>query len=136
MTLVDAGPLIALIDKGQGEVHTRCKDALQGLSSPLLTTRPRFTEAMYFLGELRGWPGQTALWAFIERDALLIHPLAEEEVKRMAELMEQYKNLPMDLADASLVSLAEAKNLRRVFTLDTDFYVYRINGKDAFQVIP
>jgi predicted nucleic acid-binding protein len=136
MTLVDAGPLIALIDRGQGDIHTRCKEALKDLSGPLLTTWPCFTEAMYFLGELRGWSGQQALWRFVERAALLIHSPSEDEIKRMYLLMEQYKDVPMDLADASLVSIAEAKRLKRIFTLDTDFYVYRINGKDSFEVIP
>lgn len=42
----------------------------------------------------------------------------------------------MDLADASLVALAEASGLKQVFTLDTDFYVYRIADKDSFDVIP
>jgi predicted nucleic acid-binding protein len=42
----------------------------------------------------------------------------------------------MDFADASLVALAERRQLRKVFTLDRDFYVYRIDGKDAFEVLP
>jgi hypothetical protein len=43
----------------------------------------------------------------------------------MKQLMEQYRNTPMDLADASLVTAAEALNFSRIFTLDSDFYVYR-----------
>ena len=54
----------------------------------------------------------------------------------MQALMEKYKDVPMDLADASLVSLAEASGLKQVFTLDTDFYIYRIAGKEGFDVIP
>ena len=50
--------------------------------------------------------------------------------------MEQYKDTPMDLADASLVVLAEVLNVRRIFTLDSDFYVYRIHGKEDFEVFP
>ncbi|MEN8445114.1 MAG: PIN domain nuclease, partial [Cyanobacteria bacterium J06555_13] len=42
----------------------------------------------------------------------------------------------MDLADASLVSAAERLGLKRVFTIDSDFYIYRINDKDAFEVFP
>jgi len=50
--------------------------------------------------------------------------------------MEKYQDTPMDLADASIVSLAELHGLRRVFTIDSDFfYTYRINGKDVFDVI-
>lgn len=50
--------------------------------------------------------------------------------------MEKYKDTPMDLADASLVVAAETLGLRRIFTLDSDFYVFRINDRDAFEVIP
>jgi predicted nucleic acid-binding protein len=136
MTLVDAGPLIALIDKGQGEVHQRCLEAQKLLTGPLLTTWSCLTEAMYFLGDPRGWTGQNALWDFVLRGALLIHPHDLTEMARIRALMNQYKSVPMDLADASLVALAEARKINRIFTLDSDFRIYRINGKEAFDVIP
>jgi len=49
MILVDTGPLIALIDKGQGEAHVKCVQTYKALTGSLLTTWPCFTEAMYFL---------------------------------------------------------------------------------------
>src|SRR5215212_10082465 len=55
---------------------------------------------------------------------------------RMRALMEQYRDLPMDLADASLVALAEERGLDPVFTLDSDFHVYRLSGGRTFIVIP
>jgi len=136
MILVDTGPLIALIDKGQGDIHTQCVEAYQQLTGSLLTTWPCFTEAMYFLSELRGWSGQHILWQFLDRKALHLYHPNELECKRMEVLMGKYQDIPMDLADASLVAAAESQNLRRIFTLDSDFYVYRANGKDAFEVIP
>ena len=54
----------------------------------------------------------------------------------MRVLMEKYRDTPMDLADASLVATAETQDLRRVFTLDSDFQVYRINDQDPFEVVP
>jgi hypothetical protein len=130
MNLVDAGPLIALIDRGQREAHRQCVKVLACLSGPLVTTWPCLTEAMYFLGDVRGWSGQLALWRCLERRALLLHS-ADAEEPRMQALMEQYQNVPMDLADASLVSAAETTGLRLIFTLDSDFHVYRIHGRDA-----
>ncbi len=61
MILIDTGPLIALIDKGQRKIHTQCVEKYKQLTVPLLTTWPCFTEAMYFLLELRGWSGQNIL---------------------------------------------------------------------------
>jgi predicted nucleic acid-binding protein len=53
----------------------------------------------------------------------------------MAALMEKYRDTPMDLADASLVVVAESHSARRVFTLDRDFYVYRLADGTALEVI-
>lgn len=54
----------------------------------------------------------------------------------MKLLMQKYRDRPMDLADASLVAAAEALNPKTIFTLDSDFYVYRFRDTDTFQVIP
>lgn len=67
---------------------------------------------------------------------MVIYDLDVEECRRMRILMEQYRDVPMDLADASLAVAAETLNMQRIFTLDSDFYVYRINGKQAFTVVP
>ncbi|HSO74392.1 MAG TPA: PIN domain-containing protein [Blastocatellia bacterium] len=136
MTLVDAGPLIALIDKGQGEAHEKCIAAQKVVVGSLLTTWPCLAEAMYLLGELGGWQGQEALWRFVEKEALIVHGPGKDETTRMRSLMEKYRDTPMDLADASLVALAEARGLKRIFTLDSDFYVYRISDLEPFEVFP
>lgn len=54
----------------------------------------------------------------------------------MMDLMLKYKDRPMDLADSSLVSAAESLQLSRIFTLDSDFYIYQLNDKNPFEVIP
>ncbi len=136
MTLVDAGPLVAMIDKAQGEEHRNCVAAQKKLRGPLLTTWPCLAEAMYLLGKLCGWVGQEALWGYVARQTLLIHSQDAEAAERMRDLMEKYQDTPMDLADASLVVLAEASGLRRIFTPDSDFYIYRINDTEPFEVVP
>lgn len=136
--LCDAGPLIALID-ADDEHHARCVAALPTLPLPLLTTWPCFTEAMAYAGGVGGWPMQQQLWQFVGRGALTFQDLAEADKARLPVLMAQYHDTPMDLADASLVAAAEALNLRRVFTVDSDFYVYRIGaGRQAgvFEIVP
>ena len=135
MTLCDASVLIALISRGDNN-HQRCVAILATLTPPLLTTWPCFVEAMYLLGRDVGWRGQDALWSYVEDKDLLFFPLEELHQKRMRVLMEQYQDLPMDLADASLVAAAEALNQRLIFTLDRDFYIYRFKGKYAFELVP
>lgn len=135
MILIDTGPLVALIDKTDKETHRKCHAATYSLTGPMLTSWACLTEAMYLLGELRGWKGQLALWRYLEKGALVLHSPNDDEWRRVRELMEQYQDTPMDLADASLVVLAEVTGLKRIFTLDSDFYVYKINGKDSFDIV-
>lgn len=135
MTLTDAGALVALIDKNQPQ-SGQCRATFATLSLPLVTTWPAFTEAMYLLYQLGGWPLQRNLWQYIEDGVLQIHFSEETEQPRMRQLMDQYSDTPMDLADASLVVTAERLRLSLIFTLDSDFYVYRINETEAFVVVP
>lgn len=67
---------------------------------------------------------------------LILAETSAAMLARMSALMEQYKDLPMDLADASLVSLAEEQGLNEVFTLGRDFHVYRLPDGRAFEVVP
>lgn len=135
MTLTDAGPLIALIDAGEPD-HERCKSCLAQIKLPLLTTWAAFTEAMYLLGRAGGWQGQEALWRLVLRDDLVVANASPESNRRASQLMERYADRPMDLADATLVALAEERKITRIFTLDTDFHIYRIKGRKRFEVIP
>ena len=100
----------------RGKPHTRCVETYNKLTASLLTTWPCFTEAMYFLSELRGWSAQAILWEFVNRKALHLHSANETECQRMKVLMEKYQNVPMDLADASLVAVAESQGIQRIFT--------------------
>lgn len=135
MILVDAGPLIALLDRGEAD-HEICVAALQDLTTPMVTTWPAFTEAMYLLGGGGGWKAQDSLWKLLDRGDLQIMEMDDAVRKRSRALMDKYRDVPMDLADASLVAVAEKLNLRRVFTLDSDFRIYRFRGKQLFQVLP
>ena len=135
MILTDAGPLIALLDRDEPD-HASCVAALDELALPMVTTWPAFTEAMYLIGRAGGWPGQQALWRLVDRDALVVEDLEPATVERAAVLMERYADQPMDLADATLVALAEERGLRRVFTLDDGFQAYRIRGRHRFDVVP
>jgi len=132
--LVDAGPLVALVDAGD-QHHRRCATALRAVREPLATVWPALTEAMYLLADLPR--GQEALWEMIERGALELVPLGATDVPRIRELMRKYANRPMDLADAALICVAERVGIRKFFTIDRrDFSVYRLHGRIRPTVIP
>lgn len=135
MILCDAGPLIALLDVDDKK-HKACTAILPTLPSPLLTTWPCLAEAMYLLGQYGGHPDQDKLWMLVEQGIVIVHFSSDAERLRMRVLMNQYKNVPMDLADASLVAVAEKLGVSRIFTTDSDFYIYRINNTGVFEVVP
>jgi predicted nucleic acid-binding protein len=133
VVLVDAGPLVALLDRADAE-HARCVATLRRLRAPLLTVWPAFTEAMYLLGG--SWPAQKALWSRLETGALSIAALDHTDAPRMRELMEKYRDLPMDMADAALVRVAERESLTEIFTLDRrHFTLYRPGRRRRFVVL-
>lgn len=135
MTLTDAGPLVALLDADEVD-HQRCKETIELLQLPLLTTWPAFTEAMYLIGRAGGWQGQDGLWKLVLRGDLTLASSSPSGNKRAAHLMETYADRPMDLADATLVALGEERGIDRIFTLDTDFHIYRLKGRRRFKVLP
>ncbi len=135
--LADTGPLVAIVD-GSDRDHRRCIAALKRLVDPLLTTWPAVTEAMYLLGQTANpLDSQDALLAALERRAVHVAELGHEDVPRLRALIRTYRDLPMDLADATLVRVAERDGIRRVFTLDRrDFEVYRIGRRETFTILP
>lgn len=134
MILVDAGPLVALVD-ADDQFHKRCVAALKVLREPLVTVWPPVTEAMYLLGDLP--EAQDALWEMLARGVLQLLPLDLADVPRIRELMIKYADRPMDLADAALVRVAEREGIRKIFTVDReDFSVYRIHGRVRPNIIP
>ena len=136
MILTDAGPLVAILDRGE-QHHNACVACLGKLAGPMLTTWPAFTEAMYLLGEAGGWKAQDALWRLVHKGDLMIAEQGPEHCARVRSLMEKYHDRPMDLADASLVALAENLGLRDIFTLDhADFHIYRLPRRQSFRVWP
>ena len=105
MILVDTGPFVALFDPRDSE-HKRCREILSSTHEPLLTPLPVLTEAFHLLtpnstgaDRLRDFilAGGASQW-FMDHDA----------AARTFELMEQYGDHPMDLADASIIVAAES----------------------------
>lgn len=136
MTLTDTGPLVALVNKNDPN-HRRCLDATKRLpAGPLVTTWPCFTEAMYLVFQAGGYPAQAELWRWRVAGRLALHDLTEDEIDRMVTLMDKYKDRPMDLADASLVAAAERLSTRCIFTLDSDFHIYRLADGSALDCVP
>lgn len=135
MSLIDANALVNLVDKAQPEIAL-FRSTFNTLRRPVITTWPAFTEAMYLLFGIGGWPLERKLWDYILLNLVRFHfPDAAEE-RRIVELMERYRDRPMDLADASLVAAAEALEDPSILSQDEDFYIYRFKDRRTFDVLP
>lgn len=134
LILVDTGPLVALFDKDDAH-HTRCVEALKGIRRSLVTVWPVLTEATYLLSF--SFLAQDSLWEFVERGGLQVVEVTTADIPRVRALMRKYHDRPMDLADATLVCIAEREGLRTIFTLDhADFSTYRLPHGKTFTLIP
>ena len=131
--LVDAGALIALLDRDDAH-HARCVEALKRIRDPLVTVWPALTEAMHLLAEAPRAP--EALCDMVTDGALSLIHLDDADVARIKQLMQKYRDRPMDFADAALVRAAERGGLTRIVTFDADFKIYRLPRRARFTVLP
>ena len=119
---------------GEDEISRRRRATLKTIHEPIGTVWPAITEAMYLLNF--SLVAQEALWELASSE-LTILPLGAEDLPRMRELMKKYRDLPMDLADAALVRVAEREKVRVVFTIDRkDFSAYRPHRLGRFTLLP
>jgi uncharacterized protein len=126
--LVDTGPIVALIARADAH-HRRLATFLKRHPCTLLTTWPVMTEAWHLVHEdarLR-----LARWALV--GGVHVFDLGEDAPARLLALLETYHDRPMDLADASLVLLAERTGIEEILTIDrSDFDTYRLPGGKRF----
>ncbi|HVA76605.1 MAG TPA: PIN domain-containing protein [Candidatus Binataceae bacterium] len=134
MILIDAGPLVALCSRND-TWHLACHEVLAELREPLLTVWPAITEAMHLIKDSD--IAQETVLEWLSNGAVKLAPLDRADLPRIGELMRKYRDLPMDLADAALVRVAERERIRRIFTVDRrDFEIYRPYRLGRFQILP
>ena len=133
MILADTGFFIALCNNGD-RYHSRAIQVISTLREPLITTYPVITETSYLLARDAGLAIQFEFLTEVANGTFPIFDLQKQHLSRMVELMRRYANLPMDLADASLVVLAEQVGHGRILTCDRrDFNIYRWNNNNLFE---
>ena len=87
------------------------------------------------LDRVGGYRYQNSLWHWRRDGCLLLLEVSAAETDRMDTLMKQYQSVPMDLSDSSLVAAAESRGIRRLFTIDSDFYIYRLADSSILDVV-
>ncbi|MFZ5468722.1 MAG: type II toxin-antitoxin system VapC family toxin [Myxococcota bacterium] len=132
--LLDTGALLALLDRDD-RWHQPCVAAFETLRLPVITTIAVLTELFHLLGD--GAREHSAAWQLLRSGAVRVAPISDEDLPALETLMMRYRDRPMDLADATLVHLAQRESLSTILTVDNDdFESYRIGAKRRFRVLP
>jgi predicted nucleic acid-binding protein len=121
-TLIDAGPMIALFDKSD-QYHKLALSFIKKNHVRLITTWPVITEVSHMLDFSTRTQINFLTW--INRGGVQIFDLEFYHISRMIELSDKFMDVPMDLADASLVVASEATGITEIASIDSDFYIYR-----------
>ena len=120
--LIDAGPLIALFDKSD-QYHPQAISFIKTFKGNLFTTWPVVTEVSHMLDF--NVQTQRDFLDWIDRGGINLFDLNKSHLHRLITFCQKYKDVPMDLADASLMVLAEEENFTEIASIDSDFYIYR-----------
>jgi predicted nucleic acid-binding protein len=128
-TAVDAGPLVALFDRSD-QHHPKALEFMENFEGEFISTVAVVTEVAYLLDFSVAAQADFIDW--LSAGAIELVHLGTGDLERIAVLIAQYADLPMDFADASLVAVCERQGIRQVATLDSDFHIYRLDGKDSF----
>lgn len=125
--LVDTGPIIALLNR-RDRWHQRSVAFFDGFSGIALTTWTVLAECWHLLPEHR----RDSLLRWLEDGGVRIAHVPETELRRLHALIARYRDRPMDLADATLVWLAERERVLDIVTVDRGFDVYRTTSGARF----
>ena len=133
-TLMDTGPWVALIDRSENR-HEECVEWLRHFEGEIFSTEAVLTEVLYLLDFSS--QAQSAAIGFVLNGAITLVPSSIGSLREVKGLMKRYQDLPMDFADATLVSTAQDLGIYDIVTFDRkDFGIYRAGRKSFFNAVP
>lgn len=130
--IVDTSPLVALLDTDD-QYHTWAMEAFHHIHGPMITCEPVISEAFFLLKKLPD--AQDKILEWIRLGSLSISFILAHEADPVRKLMNKYRDRPMSLADSCLVRMAELYERYSIFTLDSDFKIYRRHGREPLKLI-
>jgi predicted nucleic acid-binding protein len=130
--LLDTGCIVALLDRSETH-HEQCVQVLSDLDSPLVTCEAVIAESCHLLRKLRGAPA--SVLKNVERGVFQIPFSLSGSASRVKSFMARFSSVPMDLADACLVAMAEDLGTGRILTLDSGFHIFRWRRNRPFKLL-
>lgn len=130
--IADSGIVVALIDKRE-KFHVWAKSQAETLPVPFLTCESVINESCFLLHNVHH--GEQTVLSYVRRGILQIDFSLAAEIEAVEKLMHKYADVPMSLTDACLVRMGELANDSAVFTLVSDFHIYRKNDRRKIDLI-
>ncbi|MCK9372420.1 MAG: PIN domain-containing protein [Sulfuricurvum sp.] len=121
-TLIDSGPLIALFDRSD-RYHSNVIEFLKTYKGELITSWAVITEVSHMLDF--NLQVQIDFLKWVERGGVTIYDISQSDIANIRLMMEKYIDIPMDLADATLMYIANTENIKEIVSIDSDFDIYR-----------
>lgn len=130
--LLDTGPLVAFLNR-QDDAHEWAVARFKEIEPPFLTCEAVLSETIHLL------QGRAVVLEHLEKflvaGFIRVDFSFADEVVAVTRLLSAYRNVPMSLADGCLVRMSELHPGSVVFTLDTDFHIYRKHGRQTIPVL-
>ncbi|MDY0238865.1 MAG: PIN domain-containing protein [Campylobacterales bacterium] len=121
-TIIDSGPLIALFDRSDA-YHEKVLNFLKYYEGELICSWAVITEVSHML-DFNLWV-QIDFLKWCEMGGIKIYDISQNELREIRKMMEKYLDIPMDLADATLMYIASKENIKNIVSIDSDFDIYR-----------
>jgi predicted nucleic acid-binding protein len=130
--IADTGPVVALLDPSDGH-HSWARDCFKRLAPPVATCEAVLCEVHFLLRRFP--PGRRTLLKLISGGTFSLPFQVGNHLADLAKLLMKYEDTPMDFADACIIQMAEASRDAKVWTIDSDFKIYRLSNRRVVPVL-
>ena len=127
-TIIDSGPLIALFDRSD-KYHKSVLDFMKSCKGKLITSWAAITEVSQMLDF--NLHVQIDFLKWCEIGGVEVYNITQDEISNIRIMMEKYIDIPMDLADGTLMYIANKENIKNIVSIDSDFDIYRTLKKQS-----
>ena len=129
-TIIDSGPLIALFDRSD-KYHNKVLDFIKSYRGKLITSWAVITEVSHMLDF--NLQVQIDFLKWCEVGGIEVYDISQAEISNIRIMMEKYIDVPIDLADATLMYIANKENIKNIVSIDSDFDIYRTLKKQSLR---
>ncbi|TVP98742.1 MAG: PIN domain-containing protein [Balneolaceae bacterium] len=130
--LIDTGPIVAFLNKND-QFHSYVEQQMAAFPAPFYTCEAVITESFFLMSRIRD--GANKLIELLTAQHIRIQSIYPEHQNAVHRRIQNYSNIPMSFADACLVQMAEDSDNSSIFTLDSDFLIYRTSGGNPLSLI-